>query len=435
MHISKTFWRIIFLIVSTTLMLQNINGDNIKVLYLGNSHTFFNDLPLLTYNLALSNGDTISYWENTPGGCTLGHPDNGHLFNQTSLGLINYTDWDYVILQEHSLFGVIDYYRDTYMFPGAKALDSLIKLNNACTKTIVQLIWGKKNGGQHCINSHCSVDFADFSHMQDSLTSTYLRLADTLSSITAPTGVAWQQSIENGDPIELFDPDESHPSLAGSYLAACVYYAVMFQKSPVGLTFTGGLSLDAALYLQQIADEVVFYDPATWNLVDDEPVAGFEYDQVGNTIYCNDTSVNAYRFFWDFGDGATDTVQNPEHEYTFSGTYTITQKVSTDCASDIATDTVPVTISGEYEKYSKTDISIFPGYATGTYKVLSPSSPISQINIYGLNGEILHCEEKLEVNEYMLDINNLPSGLYVLVVKTGNGIIPTKVLHKLLKYQ
>jgi hypothetical protein len=218
--------------------MQIARADSLSVLYLGNSHTFWHDLPQLTSNLALSNGDTINYESNTPGGCTLGHPQNGHLFNSTSLSLINSFDWDFVILQEHSLFAVIGYYRDTYMFPGAKVLDSLIKNNHYCTKTIIQLIWGKKNGGEHCINTHCSIDFEDFAHMQDSLTSEYLRLGDTLSCIVAPTGVAWQHSIHNGDPIELFDPDENHPSLAGTYLTACVYYSILFHKYSEEIQYT-----------------------------------------------------------------------------------------------------------------------------------------------------------------------------------------------------
>ncbi len=81
-------------------------SQKISVLYLGNSHTFWHDLPQLTANLALANGDTIEYESNTPGGCTLAHPSNGHLFNNISLTLIDSQDWDYVVLQEHSLFAV-----------------------------------------------------------------------------------------------------------------------------------------------------------------------------------------------------------------------------------------------------------------------------------------------------------------------------------------
>ncbi|OQX78557.1 MAG: hypothetical protein B6D61_05225 [Bacteroidetes bacterium 4484_249] len=411
-------------------VMQTIKGDSLKVLYLGNSHTFFNDLPQLTADLALSNGDTLIFESNTPSGCTLGHPQNGHLYNSTSLALIDSIDWDYVILQEHSLFGVIDYYRDTYMYPGARSLDSLIKLNNECTETIIQLIWGKKYGGEHCINLSCSIEFEDFAHMQDSLTAEYLRLADTLSCTVAPSGVAWKQSILNGDPIELFYPDESHPNLAGSYLTACVYYSVLFQKSPVGLPFLAGLNPEDAFYLQQIADEVVFSDPEQWNINGNIPVAGFDITQIENTVLCNDTSINAGYYTWDFGDGTTDTIQNPTHTYYASGTYIITQEVSTLCHSDVTTDTVYVKLTNTSKNIiSDYNISVTQGDDSGLFNIFSKYSEINQINIYSLDGSLKYSKYLNGIHEYLLDMNYLQSGFYILVVSSSDGIKTFKIPH------
>jgi|FLOH01.1.fsa_nt_gi hypothetical protein len=409
---TKVTFLVILLFVSVV-----VKADSLKVLYLGNSHTFWNELPQMTADLALSNGDTIIFEANTPGGCTLGHPENGHLFNPVSRALIDSLNWDYVILQEHSLFAVINYYRDTYMYPGAKALDSLIKENYNCTKTIMQLIWGKKQGGQYCINTHCSIEYNDFAHMQDSLTTEYLRLVDTLSCILAPTGVAWKQSITNGDPVELFDFDESHPSLAGSYLAACVYYAIMFQKSPEGISYFGGLSQTEALYLQQIADQVVFSNPELWNLNGNIPEAGFELVQNENVIYCTDTSNGADSFNWDFGDGTTDTVQNPIHIYSANGTYIITQEVSKYCNTDIAIDTINVIwtdIPGNITE--EPDIKIIHELNSNKIKVISKSQDIQEISVYGLDGILKQSVKLNEINTYLLNISELNRGLYVISV-------------------
>jgi PKD repeat protein len=51
-----------------------------------------------------------------------------------------------------------------------------------------------------------------------------------------------------------------------------------------------------------------------------------------------------YTWAWDFGDGATATVQNPTHTYASAGTYTVTLTV-TDSAQDTATDTATVTVT------------------------------------------------------------------------------------------
>jgi len=419
----------IFILLALLFVLQTLKADSLKVLYLGNSHTFWHELPQMTANLAMSNGDTILFESNTPGGCTLGHPQNGHLFNAVSLTLIDSLNWDYVILQEHSLFAVIDYYRDTYMYPGAKALDSLIKQNYNCTKTIMQLIWGKKYGGQHCINSYCSIDYDDYSHMQDSLTREYLRLGDTLSCIVAPTGVAWQQSIENGDPIELFDPDESHPSLAGHYLAACVYYSVLFQKSPEGLPYTAGLSSTEALYLQQIADQVVFGNPNLWNLNGNIPEAGFEITQTENTIYCTDVSVGAESYFWDFGDGTTDTVQNPIHSYYATGTYIITQEVSKFCNTDIASDTVDIIWTDIHgHSNEEQDITIIYEINSDKIKVLSKTNDIQEIMVYGLDGRLMKSVKFNGLMSYSIEMSELPKGVYLISVQYNGKNVIRKII-------
>ncbi len=407
-----------YLILVTTLVFQSLIGisDSIKVLYLGNSHTFWHELPQMTANLAFSNGDTIIFESNTPGGCTLAHPSNGHLFNATSRTLIDSLNWDYVILQEHSLFAVIDYYRDTYMYPGAKALDSIIKDNYNCTKTIMQLIWGKKSGGQHCINTYCSIDYDDFAHMQDSLSSEYLRLADTLSCILAPTGVAWKQSITNGDPIELFDPDESHPSNAGTYLSACVYYAVMFQKSPEGLSYYAGLSSSEATYLQQIADQIVFGNPALWNLNENIPEAGFEFTQNENTIYCNDTSIDADSYFWDFGDGATDTVQNPVHTYTETGFYIITQEVSKYCNTSTETDSVSIIITDAIDTKDENQITIQNNYNSNHIKIVSNYIEIEEVSIFKPDGSYVLRNQYVGSKEYSIRLNSTYHGVYIVSI-------------------
>ncbi len=396
-------------------------SQKISVLYLGNSHTFWHDLPQLTANLALANGDTIEYESNTPGGCTLAHPSNGHLFNNISLTLIDSQDWDYVVLQEHSLFAVIDHYKNSYTYPGARALDSLIKQNSECTKTIMQLIWAKKYGGQHCINTYCSLDFDNFSHMQDSLTSEYLKLSDSISSITAPTGVAWQYSIENGDPIELFDPDSSHPSLAGHYLTACVYYAVMFKKSPEGIQYFGGLNHTQALYLQQIADEVVFSNPELWGIIDEYPEAGFSYEQNENTVSFIDESINASSYHWEFGDGTIDSTQNPVHAYSESGQFIVTQTVGVNCLYDKHVDTLEIVITDNSFQYNAEEIiQVYHNSVSSQLNVKVTGAKIRSIIITNLTGSVVYNKKLAGDSFFKYNTENLNPGLYIVTLTTKN---------------
>jgi len=63
----------------------------------------------------------------------------------------------------------------------------------------------------------------------------YLRAARETKSSVAPVGVAWERVRRIFPSIELYDSDGSHPSPAGTYLAACVIYATLFHQSPEGL--------------------------------------------------------------------------------------------------------------------------------------------------------------------------------------------------------
>ena len=52
--------------------------------------------------------------------------------------------------------------------------------------------------------------------------------------MVVPVGVVWQRVCKEHPEIVLYDRDGSRPSLAGSYLAACVFVATLFGKHPVG---------------------------------------------------------------------------------------------------------------------------------------------------------------------------------------------------------
>ena len=103
------------------------------------------------------------------------------------------------------------------------------------------------------------------------LANVYTTLANKLNVLVVPVGLAFARAeIELSD-IELFVPDVlgvdsnnqltyrkdwKHPSEAGTYLAACVFYSAFYQRSPEGLVFKGKLDKDTALALQKLSWQV-----------------------------------------------------------------------------------------------------------------------------------------------------------------------------------
>jgi glutaredoxin len=82
-------------------------------------------------------------------------------------------------------------------------------------------------------------------------------------------GTAFRALVQRRPELELWGSDGLHPSIAGTYLAACSFYAHFYQHSPVGNSYHAGLAEGDARALQEMAallwklpDAVVFV-PAT----------------------------------------------------------------------------------------------------------------------------------------------------------------------------
>ena len=119
--------------------------------------------------------------------------------------------------------------------------------------------WGYRDGTPVCDNR-------DFDEMQAQLHSCYMDIANELDAMVAPVGTAWQNAVTQDPQLDLWHRDGLHSSEKGTYLAACVFYAVVYQQSPEGLTYTAGLPEETAGFLQSIAAETVLINPDRWNI-------------------------------------------------------------------------------------------------------------------------------------------------------------------------
>ena len=104
--------------------------------------------------------------------------------------------------------------------------------------------------------------YKDAPSMTAQLAEAYTKAGKDNNAQVIPAGLAFARSIAQKPALELYIADKRHPTLAGSYLAACTTYAALFRKSPVGLGYTAGLDPAIARHLQTVAWETVqAYDP------------------------------------------------------------------------------------------------------------------------------------------------------------------------------
>lgn len=218
-----------------------------RVLFIGNSHTYFNDMPFLFQSMTQS-GQAKA--DGIPGAFATMIVHGGRLLSEHIREPevqynIKYGAYDYVVVQQAA-----------HPFPGKEILLADGKtladwIHAAGAQMVGYMTWAEKAHPEH----------------QTIMTESYTALCEQTGSILAPVGAVWERILQDKDaPVGLFYTDGEHASLAGSYLAASVLYAAIYGKSPVGLPHTFAsrgktvyeLAVEQAQYLQQKTAEYLF---------------------------------------------------------------------------------------------------------------------------------------------------------------------------------
>ena len=326
-----------FLLVLFFIPLFVYSQQKKEVLFIGNSYTYVNNLPDLVKQIALTFGDTLIHDSSTPGGANF----SMHSANSQTISKINQQQWDYVVLQAQSQEPSLSPgYVNTNVYPAVQTLIDIIEQSSLCIEPMFFMTWGRKYGDAgNCVPWP---PVCTYLGMQEQLRLRYLDFAFIHNASCAPVGMAWKQSIAQDSALNLFSPDNSHPSIYGSYLAACTFYTSIFKKSPIGSSFWPN-SIDSitAYNLQQIASNTVLDSLTVWNIFN----ADFTFVQNNDSISFSNLSSNFDSIVWNFGDGNTSTSIHPNHIYSGSGNFTITLTAYTNSACQIDTSTATISIS------------------------------------------------------------------------------------------
>ena len=234
--------------------------DSLRLLFIGNSYTYYNDLPAMVYEIARTQKKKLSVESITKGGERL----RGHLKNEKVRKALTQEHWDFVVLQEQSS----DPARQSEsvianIYPAARELDSLIHVGSPEARTIFYMTWGHKYGTTHKIENYPLV--YTYEGMQERIKTTYLEMTYRNNATCAPVGMAWQCVREERPDYQLYNQDLSHPSPLGSYLAANVIYTTLFPAQYQS-AYTAGFSPEQAEYIQQVAQRSVLENRAVINL-------------------------------------------------------------------------------------------------------------------------------------------------------------------------
>jgi hypothetical protein len=200
----------------------------LRVLFVGNSLTYYNDMPGLVQKLAAGDPGArplFAVYYTAPGWSLRSASRDGGLAD-----LLHEVDWDVLVLQEHSTRAAApeeSLRRDTVPF----ARDLQDRATAGGARTVVFMNW-----------------FAREPEATD--------LGIELAASVAPAALAWDEALRGRPGLDLLGSDGAHPNLAGSYLIACVFYATLTGRDPTASSFTAGLTRSDARYLQRAAANV-----------------------------------------------------------------------------------------------------------------------------------------------------------------------------------
>lgn len=191
-------------------------ATGLKLLFIGNSYTYYNKMPELLIALAAASGLPLTIKTVTDGGATL----QRHWLHRKALAAICEGDWDYVVLQEHSqlgrqtINGIEEVNDPAFSHTYVRLFDQAIQQTGA--KTLLTQTWADQARPE----------------AQALLDRAFYKIASEINASVVPVANVWQQiKTELSDEQDLYAADGFHPSPLGSLVSALVFYRYLMAKN------------------------------------------------------------------------------------------------------------------------------------------------------------------------------------------------------------
>jgi Secretion system C-terminal sorting domain len=382
-------------------------------LFLGNSYTYYNDLPALTANVALSAGDTLIVFSSTPGGYTLAN----HLNNATSMSYITAGQWDFVVLQEQSQMPAFPIEQvEAETFPFATQLNDSILAHSPCAETVFYMTWGRQDGDQqNCANWP---PVCTYEGMDDLLRERYMMMAEMNQGIVSPVGAVRRFLHENYPDINLYAADGSHPSPEGSYAAALCFYTSFFRKSPLNATFDYTIDNAQEAIIRQVVHDLVFLQQSQWHIGSWDPIAAATMNTAN--IFLNESAFadevyyaidNAAIQPWIQDSLMVDQLDPGSHTLAIiAGKCGVWD--TTSIYFDILSD-VPLL-------QTKSDLWVYPNPAFDVLQIHMPATiQYAQLSLIDSKGVTIDFPATRSAETMTINCGNLPRGFYLLRISEG----------------
>jgi hypothetical protein len=236
----------------------------------------------------------------------------------------------------------------------------------------------------------------------------------------AGVGAVWRELRTTTPSLELYNPDESHPSYAGSLTAAYAFYSTVFRKNAAESSFNGSVTAEVADSIRAVVDRVITLNQDLYNIGVNDPNANFTINRNGRTVSPLPESSTMDEYRWDFGDGGKSSEENPTYTYGNLDTeWIITLTAIKSCTLTQHSDTIRYTIG--VSELGMKDKIIYPNPSNGNFRIEGNAQLVS---IFSINGKEIEFTQLGDL--YSVDSN--ASGLIILTLKEGEILFYQKVM-------
>jgi len=221
----------------------------VKILFVGNSYTYYNDMPAIFDKLSKENGKDVTVFSVTKGGHYLRQCfEDGDVCGMKLAELVKEHHFDVCILQEQSTYPVR--MPEQFVADVRKMAAYLAPFSD---KFVLYATWGRQIGAKFLQEAGMTTET-----MNQALWNAYKQAAQAISAdlgrevALSPVGLHFAK-INAGGEVDLYNPDLSHPSYEGSCLAAMTHYRTLFGEVPEKLATLELTEQVAALFKQAVA--------------------------------------------------------------------------------------------------------------------------------------------------------------------------------------
>jgi hypothetical protein len=253
--------------------------------------------------------------------------------------------------------------------------------------------------------------------MDSLLSLRYRMMADSNQAELSPVGALWKYLRENYPAIELYAADESHPSQAGSYAAACCFYTNIFQKDPSLLKYNYNLIPITASIIKQATKTVVYDSLSKWHIGENIHTVDFTYDLLdGLEFQFTNLSENNLGQLWDFGF-ITESESNPIIQFPNEGEYPVTLYSYGLCDTLSKTQNLSIYYSALEQYPSHKEAQFYPN-PTKRF-IYFDTNEVFNINVYDISLKCVFSLENVLINK--LDLSSLNRGVYFVKFNAQNN--------------